>query len=82
FRQTTVLDQISNLFLELSVIMQNLLIQNTRGCPIGTKNTSKLSTQKDQFGFEFVEPEMHTKKCDLYQKTGYNSRICEQNNNK
>ena len=69
----------SNLFLEPTIFVQNPQIQQTKGRPVGVRNVAKSSTRKDLFGFKLTEPERRVNKCSLCQKTGHNSRTCEQN---
>ncbi|CAG8817424.1 11229_t:CDS:1, partial [Racocetra persica] len=76
--QTTTLNRISSLFLEPTVFVQYPQIQHMKGHPVGAKNKS--STQRDLSSFKLIETERLTNKCSLCQKTGHNSRTCEQNN--
>ncbi|CAG8732552.1 31631_t:CDS:2 [Gigaspora margarita] len=82
FRQAIVLNQLSNLFLEPTIVLQNLQIQYTKGHPVGAKNIVKSSIYRDPFRFKLVEPNKHIRKCGLYQKIRYNSRTCNYNNSK
>ncbi|CAG8766679.1 24057_t:CDS:2 [Racocetra persica] len=76
-QQTTALNEISSLFQEPAIVMQDSQEQHTRGRPVGARNAQS-STRRDLSAFELAEP--RRRKCVLCHRTGHNRRTCPNNN--
>ncbi|CAG8749046.1 3312_t:CDS:2, partial [Cetraspora pellucida] len=77
-QQSAALDEMSGLFQELAIVVQNLQVQQTRECLLGARNIQS-STQRDPFTFELTKTGRHIRKCGLCHLTGHNSRTCSNN---
>lgn len=75
-QKSSVLDKISNLFQESTVVVQDPQIQPTRGRPVGAKNRVQSSTERDPSTFELIMSGKHNRKCGICRKIGHNSRTC------
>ncbi|CAG8832386.1 4161_t:CDS:2, partial [Gigaspora margarita] len=72
YQKNTTLERISSLFQELTVIIQDLEIQHTRGYPAGTKNCFQSSTKRDPSTFELII----SRKCGICHEARHNSKTC------
>ncbi|RHZ63686.1 hypothetical protein Glove_328g60 [Diversispora epigaea] len=74
-KKAEVLNKMSNLFQESTVVVQNLQVQQTREHPVEAKNYAQSSTKRDPSTFELVE-QGKRRKCGLCHEIGHNSRTC------
>jgi hypothetical protein len=56
------------------VVLENPATSRTQGRPVGTRNQSQRSMQRDPSAFELVERER--RRCGKCHQTGHNSRTC------
>ncbi|CAG8805371.1 4819_t:CDS:2, partial [Racocetra persica] len=73
YQRSAIISKMPDLFQELTIVIQNPQVRQTRRRPVGARNHAQSSTERDSSAFELVESE---RKCGIYHESGHNSRTC------
>ncbi|CAG8795034.1 32068_t:CDS:2, partial [Gigaspora margarita] len=74
-QKSTVLDNMPSVFQESTTAIQDPQVLPTRGRPVGAKNRTQPTTERDPSTFELIMSGKH-RKCDICREIGHNSRTC------